>query len=325
MACAKRVLLGAGIAVLAVAAALGLLLGLMASGRDATAVRADVRPPAEGEIELRVMTFNILSAGGDVHVGAWDDRRDSVVQCIRDFGPDVLGTQEVRERQADYLRRELPGYGYVGAGRWDGELKGRQNPILYRRDRFEPVREGHFWLSETPHVPGSRDWFSVTPRMTSWVELRHRAHPGATFFAFNTHFDAVSWHARHKSAELLARRILEIAGDAPVVVTGDFNTHTGARTYGTLVAETAGEDGLRLIDSYRSVYPERGGNEGTYRLPTGVRLNRRIDWILHTPHFRAVDAEIRTGKTLDRYPSDHFPVTAVLRRTVPSAVPAGAP
>lgn len=324
MASRRVVLVRAEVAVLAVAALLGLFLGLMAGGRGAPP--AEVPFAAKGEIELRVMTFNILSADGDVHVGAWDDRRDSVVHCIREFAPDVLGTQEVQGRQADYLRRELSEYAYVGAGRRDGRDKGRQNPILYRRDRFESVREGHFWLSETPDVPGSRDWFSVTPRMTTWVELRLRAHPAATVFAFNTHFDSVSWHARHKSAELLAEKIRGIAGDRPVIVTGDFNTPTGARTYATLVAdEERGKEALRLIDSYRSIYPEGVHNEGTYRLPAGVRLNRRIDWILHTPHFSSVDARILTNKALDRYPSDHFPVTAVLRGTVPSAVPAGAP
>jgi endonuclease/exonuclease/phosphatase family metal-dependent hydrolase len=268
-------------------------------------------PAAEGDIEIRVMSFNILSsAKWERHVGPWEERRESVAACVRDFGPDSLGMQEVMASQAGDLSRLLPGYDSVGAGRLDGKQEGAQTAVFFRCDLFEKLDEGHFWLSETPDEPGSRDWLSAVPRTVSWVRLRYRSRPDVVLYHFNTHLDPLSGYARVRAATLLRERIEAIAGSVPVILTGDFNTDAGKTTYRTLLGEE--DAALRLIDSYRSVHSDPVGNEGTYHLPGGVRLRRRIDWILHTRHFRAVEAGIETGKFLGRWPSDHCAVTAVL-------------
>jgi len=264
-----------------------------------------------GQGALRVMSFNVLSnAHVDRHVGPWEQRRDAVAAAVRAFRPDLLGTQELMFDQAEDVRRLLPAYDSVGAGREDGKRKGEQTAIFFRRERFEKLAEGHFWLSETPDTPGSKDWLSHVPRTCSWVRLRDRQAPGRVLVHFNTHLDAVSMVARAKSADLLRDRIEAVAGQGPVVLTGDFNAPAGRLTYGRLLGEEG--ERLRLIDSYRSVYPEREGNEGTYHVPGGLRLWRRIDWILHTVHFRATVAAIQTDQVNGHWPSDHCPVTAVL-------------
>ncbi|MBM4018384.1 MAG: endonuclease/exonuclease/phosphatase family protein [Planctomycetes bacterium] len=274
-------------------------------------------PPSADAQTLRVMTFNILTAGSDGHVGPWEKRKAAVVARIRQFRPDLLGTQEVLASQAEYLRQELPEYGWAGAGRDDGAATGPQTAVFWRLDRFEKIREGHFWLSKTPDVPGSKDWLSWVPRTASWVELRRRDDPRQTLLFFNTHFDALSGSARRKSAALLRERISQEAGGRPVVVTGDFNAQGGADVYRRVLGD--GEDaGLRLLDSYREVHPARGTNEGTYRFPGGLRVDRRLDWILHTPHFRAAWCGIDTASDGGRYPSDHFPVMAVLTLEPPA-------
>jgi endonuclease/exonuclease/phosphatase family metal-dependent hydrolase len=255
------------------------------------------------------MSFNVLSARGDWHAGRWAKRRDSVVACIRTFGPDLLGAQEVQPDQADDLRAALPEYGFAGAGvRADGG--GNRNALFWRLDRFEKAAEGHFWLSETPEEPGSRDWFATSPRMVSWVALGLKGRPDRVLYFFNVHLDAFSGVARNRSAPLLRERLGRIAGEAPILVVGDFNTDAGRQPWRVLTAEGQGP---RLIDSYRSVYPEGRANEGTWHGPGRLRVPRRLDWVLHTPHFRALEAGIVTGKSQGRYPSDHYPVTAVLR------------
>jgi len=268
-------------------------------------------PASDGPGTLRVMSFNVLSnAKWERHVGPWEERRESVAACVHAFAPDLLGTQEVMADQAGDLRRLLPAYESVGAGRLNGRQEGEQTGIFFRRDRFEKLNEGHFWLSETPDEPGSRDWLSPVPRTVSWVRLRDRQRPERVLYHFNTHLDPLSPLARTKSAELLRERIQAIAAGAPVVLTGDFNADAGKRTYRDLIGEEG--EPLHLVDSYREVYPDREGNEGTYHMPGGLRLRRRIDWILHTGHFRATAAGIETGRFQGRWPSDHCAVTAVL-------------
>jgi len=172
--------------------------------------------------------------------------------------------------------------------------------------------EGHFWLSKTPDVPGSKDWLSAVPRIVTWVKLRTREEPVRTFYHFNTHFDPASKWAQIESAKLLRRRMAEIAGSSPAIVTGDFNAHAGNETYKTLFGEEGGE-GLTFIDSFRAAHPQHQGNEGTYHLPGNVRVPRRIDWILHTLHFRTVGADVDLKDNAGRFPSDHYPVVADLR------------
>jgi len=294
------------------AAVLALLAAALA-GCSAAPYPADAgesHDPSD-QIPLRVMTFNLLNGKHDLHVARWDKRKQLAADCIKAADPDLLGMQEVLEFQADYLRKQLPGYGFVGTGRADGKHAGEYVAIFFKSDRFEKLDEGHFWLSKTPDVPGSKDWLSAVPRIVTWVKLRTREEPVRTFYHFNTHFDPVSKWAQIESAGLLRRRVAEIAGSSPVIVTGDFNANAGNETHKTLLGEE-GSEGLTLIDGFRAAHPQRQGNEGTYRLPGNVRVPRRIDWILHTPHFRTVGAAVDLTNDAGRFPSDHYPVVANL-------------
>jgi endonuclease/exonuclease/phosphatase family metal-dependent hydrolase len=79
-------------------------------------------------------------------------------------------------------------------------------------------------------------------------------------------------------------------------------------------------DGLRLLDSYRALHPQRAATEGTFHGFKGTTSGPRIDWILHTPHFRAISAEIVRGSG-KQFPSDHFPITAVLEMSDGTSAP----
>ncbi|MGB2824489.1 MAG: endonuclease/exonuclease/phosphatase family protein [Phycisphaerae bacterium] len=260
--------------------------------------------------ELRVMSFNIMKARSDRRSGPWDVRKQPVGMAIRAFGPDLLGAQEVQSFQAEYLRGELREYGFVSAGRNSGMFAGESVAILFRSDRFERLDEGHFWLSKRPEVPGSRNWGSVVPRMVSWVQLRDSARK-RPLFLFNAHFDPLSWRARMRSVWVLRQQIVRLAGRLPVIVTGDFNTQAGNKTYSTVLGGM-NDGGLELIDAYRSAHRQKERYEGTWHGPSGRRARRRIDWVLHTRHFKTIRADIDRDRRNDRFPSDHFPVTAVL-------------
>jgi endonuclease/exonuclease/phosphatase family metal-dependent hydrolase len=263
---------------------------------------------ADEPTELRVMSFNIrygTAADGEDH---WEKRRELLFATVEAFKPDLLGTQEVLAFQADELRKRLTGYGFVGAGRDDGQGKGEMTPIYFRTDRFEKLDEGHFWLSETPDKPGSKGWDTSLPRVASWVKLRDKAAKRELYF-FNTHFDHRGQKARLESAKLIRKRLGALPGDPPAVVTGDFNTGEGSEPYQALV----GGEGVKLTDAYRAAHPTRAKDEGTFNGFKGTRTGPRIDWILHTEHFAATAAAIDHTSKGGRYPSDHFAVTAVLR------------
>lgn len=260
---------------------------------------------------LRVMSFNIRYGTAGDGENSWPLRRDLVIRTIRGFQPDLLGVQEALTFQCEFLQRELPGYGFHGVGRDDGQKEGEYCGIYYRQDRFELVDAGHFWLSETPSVPGSVSWDSSLTRMLSWVVLRDREAGGREFVYANTHFDHRGQQARLESARLIRRRAAEILPQTPAILTGDFNTTEDGAPYAALVEGDAA-DRTRLIDAYRTVHPERQKNEATFGGWKLVPEGSRIDWILHSDHFTAVEAHIDQTNDGGRFPSDHYPVEAVL-------------
>jgi endonuclease/exonuclease/phosphatase family metal-dependent hydrolase len=260
-------------------------------------------------VKLRVMSFNIRYSAGHDGERSWKNRQELFTAAVRAFDPDLLGTQEVLADQYDDLHRMFPDYTMAGIAREDGKRKGEWATILYRTARFEALAEGNFWLSETPDRVGSKGWDAAEPRICTWVRLRDRI-TKRTLLHANIHFDNAGETARVRSAALLTARLSQLAEGAPVILTGDFNDSEDGEAYRTLLHPT-GANSLVLADSYREVHPTRSPDEATFHGFHGTIAGSRIDWILHTSHWKVVSAEI-VHPDGDRYPSDHFPVTAVL-------------
>lgn len=275
---------------------------------------------AEAKPDVRVMSFNIRYGTANDGVNRWELRRDFLVETVRAFSPDLLGTQETLGFQRDYLAEKLPEYDHLGVGRDDGRERGEMMALYYRKDRFEKLDGGHFWLSETPDVVGSKSWDSSLPRMVTWVKLRDRRQeslPPIVFF--NTHFDHMGTTARLESAKLLRRKFALFSDTCSVIVTGDFNTDEASPPYRALF-DTVDSAPSPVIDSYRANRPDRlTGMEGTFSsFKADSIAGARIDWIGVSRDWQIRSTEIDHTSRDGRTPSDHFPVTAVLRRKIAS-------
>lgn len=288
----------------------GILAGLAATFFCGGEICGAEENPKEGrEPAIRVMSFNIRFGAADDGKNSWRHRRYLVLETIQMFAPDLLGAQEVLGFQAEFLQQNLKGYGFHGVGRDDGKAKGEMVPILYRLDRFALLDAGHFWLSETPKLPGSQSWDASLPRMLSWVILRDRKGKGRPFAFANTHFDHRGSQARLESAKLIRRWAESV--DSPMILAGDFNAGEGSAPYNAL----ARANGLTaFVDSYRAIHPKKNPREGTFSHWIGRREGSRIDWILHSAKFLTLNASINYTNEEGRHPSDHYPVQAILRR-----------
>ena len=265
------------------------------------------------EPAIKVMSFNIRYGAANDGDNSWPKRNHLVLETIEMFGPDLLGTQEVLEFQADFLKENLDGYGFHGVGRNDGVSGGEFVPVMYRLDRFELIDSGHFWLSENPDEPGSKSWDTSLTRMCSWVILRDKKGDGRPFAFANAHFDHRGKQARLESAKLIRERAEGIEDEVPVIIVGDFNNGEDDAPYAALVKGSE-SGGKPFVDSFRTIYPKRGDQEGTMSQWRGNRLGRRIDWVIHSPKFVTLNATINHTNEDGRYPSDHYPVQAILRR-----------
>lgn len=175
--------------------------------------------------DYKVMSFNIRMGDAAVADGdnCWENRKDAVVRMLDKENPDIFGIQEGLIYQVRFLEQGCPQYGRIGIGRDDGIDKGEIMGIFYRKDEFDVVKSGTFWLSETPDKV-SRGWDAACKRTVTWALLRDKS-DNTEFFYFNTHLDHRGLEARKNSVLLIIDRIRELSGEAaPVILTGDFNT-----------------------------------------------------------------------------------------------------
>ena len=257
--------------------------------------------------ELRVMTFNIRYAGPRDGANRWEARRDAVAAVI-DARADVAGLQEVLAGQTADLRKRLPAFDFAGRGREREPEEGEACPVLFRRDRFEAVESGTFWLSDTPDKPGSRSWGNTLPRICTWVELRERE-GGRAFRVYNAHLDNAAPEARRRGLELARRRAEAWSG--PVFLLGDFNEPPA----GPAVA------GLRAAQGWRDLWAEsrtgkaKPGEGGTFNGWRAEGPYSRIDYIfLRGEAWAAKECRVERPRVSPGggWASDHFPVIAVV-------------
>lgn len=257
-----------------------------------------------GPMPLTITTFNLRFAS-DQPPNAWPQRRPVVAEVIGQVAPDIIGTQEGLARQIIDTTSDCPHYAAIGTGR-DPDQGGETTTILFRRSRFAALEFGHYWLSDTPDVAGSRSWGNNFPRMATWVRL-HDRESDADLYVVNTHLDDESPEARLQGARLICGRLAGLDGTLPVVVTGDFNADAGADpTYDVFL--DAGFTDLRVAATER-LGPDYGSfHDYADPVPGGAH----IDWILArgpiVPRsFRLIDTELDGQR-----PSDHFPLSATV-------------
>ena len=254
-------------------------------------------------VKVRWCTFNIRCiSSDDEKIGCgWDSRKERVAQYVLDNKIDIVGMQEVTFKQLQYLRDYLKDYDYVGVGRTDGKEKGEFTPVFYLKDKYEALDKGNFWLSETPDVPGSKGWDAAIERVASYVKLKDKA-TGRIFMAINTHYDHVGVTARKESAKLIMKKIQEIVGSNPAVVTGDFNIEESDEAYKTMVT-----DAFKMNDAYHMTAHHTGA---PYTFQSFCRISPlqapKIDFIFITPNVKVLQSHIERENP-KRQLSDHNP------------------
>ena len=121
----------------------------------AAAIALESFAAAADECILKAGSYNIRCPA-DKGANAWKKRRGDLVELVRKLDFDVFGMQEVKPEQAAYITNSLPEYALVGDGRNRDRKSGEESPVCYRKSRFEALKSGTFWLSETPGTPGSK-------------------------------------------------------------------------------------------------------------------------------------------------------------------------
>ena len=255
--------------------------------------------------DLHVMTFNIrrrMAHFGNRNPDLWSRRAPAMRRLLKIERPAILGVQEGMPDQTEYLAASLPGYKWVGQGR-DADRGGERVPLFYDSRRLHLESWNQLWLSDTPDEPGSKSWGNRIPRIAVNALLTD-LETGLLLRVINTHLDHKSQVSRVQAARMLGE--LVAASAEPTILTGDFNTAVHTEPFRELT---------RTLDDTWDVAAKRlTGEWGTFPNYRAPKLDRkRIDWILASPGISVSQAAVNSHRPGGRAPSDHLPVSAVIR------------
>ncbi len=251
---------------------------------------------------MKIITCNIRFFGGDDGDDHWVHRKDYCARVIRDQQPDLIGFQEMWRQQFDDLLPLFPEYACYALA--DEALSLHpMNTIFYRRDAFHLISQGGYWLSPTPHVPGSLGWDSACVRQAVWVRLTDKASGGEFRFA-NTHLDHVGQLAREHQARIVNEDASAYPADYPQLLSGDMNCAAGNPAIDTFL-----KGGWQ--DTYTQAHgpDDPGATFHSFQGPDFKSDLGKIDWIFSRGAVRTTSAEIIRDNNQGRYPSDHYFVT----------------
>lgn len=261
----------------------------------------------------RVMSANIRITGLEQDAGTvneWDNRKEYMIEVIRSYSPDIIMMQEVIYDSYAYCKQQLSDYyafGFEGP-EMDPYTEGYhfigKNVIFLRRDRYEIVSAGCYWLSEDPVIAGSISWETNRARHANWMRVVDRK-TGKQLRLIDTHLDHKSTDAKVNQAKLIVREAAQYQESFPQIICGDFNS---GKSTEQVVHFT--ENGW--TDWYDALHDgvEYGRTGHGFKGKNHEKPGRRIDYILTKGPAKALSCEVLTDHNGDMYPSDHFFILA---------------
>ncbi|MCQ2328900.1 MAG: endonuclease/exonuclease/phosphatase family protein [Paludibacteraceae bacterium] len=225
---------------------------------------------AEEEGVHRFATFNVRyvnAKNGDTGDKYWGNRRWYVVQIIKDYDFDIVGTQEVTGNNKDEvtqtsqlqdLQDSLTAYDCIAYERSNKDYS--YNAIFYKKDKYECLNHCSFFLSPNPWKEFSCALWEGgdIARRCIVAHMRVRA-TGEEFFFCDTHCNYAPDEAGIRGAEVIRTELPPLIGNLPTVLVGDFNMDRGShelsyRAYASLFEEA------RVTAPIRRALPEDGPN-----------------------------------------------------------------
>ncbi|MCC6493959.1 MAG: endonuclease/exonuclease/phosphatase family protein [Pirellulales bacterium] len=290
------------------------LAGLAMAWRLAGGGVAFAEETAAGESRgawQRVLSCNIrVDLPEDAARGlGWKDRQEICAEIVRGQRPDLIAFQEVLGNQMADLRAalaEFDAFGFAGP-EMDAHPTGyhgiAKNPIFYRRDRYELVAAGTYWLSETPTIGGSLSWGTARARHANWVRLRDRR-TQREFRLVNTHLDHKSQPAREKQIAMILAECGQYAPDFPQLLCGDLNARMTNPVVEAIV-DSGWTDAWVALHGPEDPGFTAHGFDVAARAALGDRAGK-IDYTFIRGPIRAMESEIVRDAVEGRYPSDHY-------------------
>ena len=243
-------------------------------------------------MELDIISFNIRCCD-DKNGNSIEERAPRLNKIISQYEPDLIGLQEYRPGWEEHIDKYF-GDKYEIFAKYRAESEKEASPMLWRKDKFECIKTGYFWLSDTPDVE-SKGWDERFDcfRMCVYALLKEKQ-SGKMFVFMNTHF-GFGDNGQIKSVKLIDE-YFERFSSYPTFIVGDFNMTPDDAAY-TVMSEKFTDVNSVTNNDLRTTY--HGYN------PESIK-NQHIDYCFINKNVKPVSQKIIDDTVDGMFPSDHY-------------------
>ncbi len=258
-------------------------------------------------MSIKVLSFNICCGGNEVG-HSLPERAPRVISILKKYQPDIIGFQEVTPRWFELLGDYFEAEGFEVFNKYRAESNKESTPLLWKKDRFECLDKGYFWLSDTPEIE-SKGWDNYgCHRICMWAKLKDLTN-GKVFIAANTHF-GFGDQCQTDSARLILSRVNAHDTDA-VFVTADYNFNNTMLGYKEMTKDFVDVTAVTTGDKAPTYH---GYNDANALPDDEIELTKKtfgghIDFCFANPKgIIPISGKVYRDHFDGKFPSDHNPV-----------------
>lgn len=243
-------------------------------------------------MKLKIVSFNIRNCG-DVNGHSVPERAKRLQKIVMPLDADIICFQEYSNWWVPHIEEIFAGK-YEMFNKFRAENDFESPPILWKKDKFNCLKKGYFWFSDTPEVE-SRGWDEKYNcfRICLWAVLEEKS-SGEKVTVFNTHF-GFGDGGQVASAKLLHKYVKKVSSH-PTFITGDFNMTPKSVGYKEMCKNFI-DVNAATVNDLRDTYH---GYDPT------VFKDEHIDYCFISSDIKPVDQKIIDDTVDGKFPSDHF-------------------
>ena len=240
-------------------------------------------------MNFKIISFNIRCCD-DPNGNSIQERAPRLAKITSAYDADLIGFQEYTEKWEEPIASLYPEYEMFS--KYRSEIEKEAAPILWKRGKFECLKTGYFWLSDTPEVE-SRGWDALYNcfRMCEYVILKH-IESGKVFTYMNTHY-GFGDKGQIDSSKLIYDYSQRIS-QGPIILTGDFNMRPTSAGYAEMIKNFTDVNGVTVNDR-RTTYHGYGKTD-----------DEHIDYCFIKDGVTPISLKLIDELVDGTYPTDHY-------------------
>ena len=293
------------------------------AAKSADAYAASIAPmmtprTSYGKKSVRFGCYNIQRQGAGSGP-PWKDRKDAVIAEFNEHKWDIVATQEAKPEYIDEIIKgtgDIYGY-FADTPEFMGDKyrSGSENPVLYRKSRFQLKECGviEYAIRQDVFV-GTRSnkesYGGEYHKSTVWGRFYDKANK-KEFLLVNVHGPVRSVPAQEAEAQIMLDSIKVLSKGLPVILAGDFNSYENSTAYNYLTDCDWLEDSMTALPESKRKNWEYSSIPGYNPIEKFYKSHRHLDHVFFTPASVQINTwwldihTIHEGK----YASDHLPIT----------------